>query len=458
MIQHKKDSVQVPPHSREAEQSVLGALMLDNKVWDRVADRLSSIDFYVQEHRLLFEAIEELAQKDRPFDVLTITDVLKNKNKLEEAGGEAYIYELANNTPSAANAETYADLVRERSILRQLISIATTISDEALHFEGRDVKSILDRAEQKIFQIAQRRARWQGPEKISALLAQATDRIDTLYHSGAAIAGLATGFKDFDEMTSGLQDGELVIVAGRPSMGKTTFAMNIAQYTALREEKPVLVFSMEMPGDALAMRLMSSWARIDQLKLRTGKLSDEDWPRIGSAVGALSEAKLYIDDVAALTPTEVRSRARRLAREHDGLSLIVLDYIQLMQVPTIRDNRVAEISEISRSLKALSKELNVPVIALSQLNRGLEQRHDKRPIMSDLRESGALEQDADLIAFIYRDEVYNEDSPDKGLAEIIIGKHRNGPIGKIRLTFLGQFTRFENFSPQDVVIEPPFST
>jgi len=448
---------QVPPHSRDAEQSVLGALMLDNKVWDRIADRLSSLDFYLQEHRLLFEAIEELAKKDRPFDVLTITDILKNKNKLETAGGEAYIYELANNTPSAANAETYADLVRERSILRQLISIATHISDEALHFEGRDVKSILDQAEQNIFQIAEQRARGQGPEKISALLARATDRIDKLYHAGCSITGLATGFKDFDEMTSGLQNGELVIVAGRPSMGKTTFAMNIAQYAALKEEKPVLVFSMEMPGDALAMRMMSSWARIDQLKLRTGKLTDEDWPRIGSAVGALSEAKLYIDDAAALTPTEIRSRARRLAREHSGLSLIVVDYVQLMQVPTIRDNRVAEISEISRSLKALAKELNIPIVALSQLNRGLEQRHDKRPVMSDLRESGALEQDADLIVFIYRDEVYNEESSDKGLAEIIIGKHRNGPIGKVRLAFLGQYTRFENFTSQNEVIESPFA-
>ena len=323
------------------------------------------------------------------------------------------------------------------------------MSHQALTHKGQDVKLILDQAERSIFQISEHRQRGEGPQKITTLLAKAADRVDTLYHSDATLTGLETGFKDFDQLTSGLQSSELVIIAGRPSMGKTTFALNIAQHAALApDEKPVLVFSLEMPGDALAMRMLSAWARIDQLKLRTGKFTENDWPRFSSAVGALSEAKLYIDDTPALSPIELRSRARRLAREHNGLSLIVVDYIQLMQIPSIRENRTAEISEISRSLKALAKELDVPIIGLSQLNRSLEQRHDKRPVMSDLRESGALEQDADLIVFIYRDEVYHEDTMDKGISEIIVGKHRNGPIGKVKLTFLGQFTRFENFSSE----------
>jgi replicative DNA helicase len=439
--------VKILPYSYEAEQSVIGALMLDNKSWDRIVDRIASTDFYRKEHRYLFEAIETLAKKSTPFDVLLVTDLLKSQGKLEHVGGESYIYTLANNTPSSANAEAYADVVRERSILRQLISASSIVSHQALSHRGQDVQLILDQAEKLIFQISVQRQRGEGPQKISSLLAKAADRVDTLYHSDAAITGLATGFKDFDELTSGLQEGELTIIAGRPAMGKTTFALNIAQHAALLENtKPVLVFSLEMPGDALAMRMLSAWARIDQLKLRTGKFAENDWPRFGSAVGALSEAKLYIDDTPSLSPVELRSRARRLAREHDGLSVIVIDYIQLMQIPGIRENRTAEISEISRSLKALAKELNIPVIGLSQLNRSLEQRHDKRPVMSDLRESGALEQDADLIVFIYRDEVYHEDTMDRGIAEIIVGKHRNGPVGKVKLTFLGQFTRFENFS------------
>ena len=446
---NKTNMTKTLPYSYDAEQSVLGALMLDNKTWDRIADRISSADFYMKEHRCLFEAIETLAQKNTPFDVLLVTDLLKSQGNLDLVGGEAYIYSLANNTPSAANATAYADLVRERSILRQLISASNTVSHEALTYKGQDVQVILDQAEKLIFQISENRQRGEGPQTISTLLAKAAERVDTLYHSDATITGLETGFKDFDQITSGLQNGELIIIAGRPAMGKTTYALNIAQHAALcKDTKPVLVFSLEMPGDALAMRMLSAWARIDQLKLRTGKFNKDDWPRFGSAVGALSEAKLYIDDTPALSPMELRSRARRLAREHDGLSLIVIDYIQLMQISGMRENRAAEISEISRSLKALAKELNIPVIGLSQLNRSLEQRHDKRPVMSDLRESGALEQDADLIVFIYRDEVYNEETMDKGIAEIIIGKHRNGPIGKVRLTFLGQFTRFENFSPE----------
>lgn len=438
------DKLKIFPHSNEAEQSVIGALMLDNKTWDRIVDRISSNDFYRESHRIIYEVICELAKRSRPFDVLTVSEALKEVNKLEAIGNEIYLFELAKNTPSAANAIAYADIVRERSILRQLISVANEIADTAYHPDGRQYLELLDHAEQKIFKIADQGARGSGPVNITEFLAKATDRIDTLYHSNKSVTGLSTGFADFDELTSGLQQGDLIIVAGRPSMGKTAFAMNMAENAAIKSRMPVLVFSMEMPGEQLALRMMSSLGRIDQHRVRNGRLHDEDWPRITSAVSMLSEAPMYIDDTPALSPAEVRARARRVAREHGDLGLVVIDYLQLMQVPGNRENRTTEISEISRSLKALAKELNVPVIALSQLNRSLEQRHDRRPVMSDLRESGAIEQDADLIAFIYRDEVYNEDSPDKGTAEIIIAKQRNGPIGKVRLTFLGQYTVFEN--------------
>lgn len=435
------------PHSQDAERSVLGALMLDNRAWDRVSDGLNEIDFYRKEHRLIFQAMEELAKRSQPFDVLTIAEALKTKDLLEAAGGEAYLYELAQNTPSAANVKAYADIVSERAILRSLIETGTDIANSAFQTEGRDVKELLDAAESQIFKIAEQREHGTGPVPISELLAQATDRIDTLYRSGKSITGLATGFTDFDKMTSGLQPGDLIIVAGRPSMGKTVLGMNIAEHAAIKEEKPVLVFSLEMPSEAIALRLMSSLGRIDQHRIRTGRLNDDDWPRVTSAVSMLSEANLFVDDTPALTPNEVRSRARRLAREQGGLSLIVIDYLQLMQVHGSKESRAVEVSEISRSLKGIAKELNVPLIALSQLNRSLESRTDRRPVMSDLRESGSLEQDADVIAFIYRDEVYHEDTPDKGIAEIIIRKHRNGPIGDFRLTFLGKYTRFENFSP-----------
>lgn len=438
--------LKIPPHSVEAEQAVLGGLMLDNSAWDRIADRVREPDFYRSDHRLVFNALAELARQEKPFDVLTVSEALKNLNKLEDAGGEIYLFQLAKNTPSAANITAYADIVRDRSVLRQLVATANEVADLAYHPEGRATSEILDEAERKVFTIAEQKTRGEGPMNLSEYLTMATERIDTLYHSEGELAGLSTGFNDFDEMTSGLQDGDLVIVAGRPSMGKTTFAMNIAENAAIKGDKPVLVFSMEMPGDHLALRMMSSLGRIDQHKVRTGKLADDDWPRLTSAVSMLSEAKMFIDDTPALSPTEVRARARRVARQH-GIGLIVLDYLQLMQIPSSKEGRTQEISEISRSLKAIAKELSVPVIALSQLNRSLEQRNDKRPVMSDLRESGAIEQDADLIAFIYRDEVYNEDSPDKGSAEVIIAKQRNGPIGKVRLTFLGQYTRFENFVP-----------
>ncbi|HBY55688.1 MAG TPA: replicative DNA helicase, partial [Coxiellaceae bacterium] len=393
--------------------------------------------------KLIFRVMEGLGRRNQPFDVLTLTESLKTIGELENAGGEIYLFELANNTPTVANIAAYAEIVRERSVLRQLIEVSGDIADVAFNPEGRETKEILDQAESKIFKIAEQRSRGQGPIDISTLLAKTTERIDVLYHSEETITGISTGFSDLDEMTSGLQKGDLVIVAGRPSMGKTTLAMNIVEHAAIKSKKPVLVFSMEMPGESLAMRMMSSLGHIDQHKIRTGKLHDEDWPRLTSAVSMLSEATLYIDDTPSMSPAELRARARRITRMNKDIGLIVIDYLQLMQIPGFKEGRVSEITEISRTLKALAKELNVPVLALSQLNRSLEQRTDKRPQMSDLRESGAIEQDADVILFIYRDEVYHEESPDKGIAEIIIAKQRNGPIGKVRLTFLGQYTRFE---------------
>jgi len=439
-------SLKLPPHSIQAEQSVLGGLMLDNQMWDSIADRVGEEDFYRKDHRLIFCAIRDLADKQDPFDVITLSDLLAQAGKLEDAGGLAYLGTLAKDTPSAANIVAYTDIVRERSVLRQLVHVGTEISNVALQPEGRETAEILEYAEQKVFEIAEQRQRGStGFMPIKTLLSTAVDRIETLFQQEGSLTGASTGFNDFDEKTSGLQRSDLIIVAGRPSMGKTSFAMNIAENVAIKGDKPVAVFSMEMPGDQLAMRMMSSLGRIDQHKVRTGNLDDDEWPRMTSAINILAEAKLFIDDTPALSPTDVRSRARRLVREHGPLGLIVLDYLQLMQSPGYGENRVNEISHISRSLKALAKEMDVPVVALSQLNRNLEQRTNKRPVMSDLRESGSIEQDADVIAFIYRDEVYNEDSPDKGTAEIIIAKQRNGPIGTTRLTFLGQYTRFENY-------------
>lgn len=451
-VQHKPiasthtDLLKVPPHSIEAEQSVLGGLMLDNRVWDDVADRLSEQDFYRHDHRLIYRVMVKLATQDKPLDLLTVGEALRELHELDNAGGEVYLFELANNTPSVANINAYADIVRERSVLRQLIAAANDISTQAFHSEGRTSAELLDSAEQRIFSIGEQNNHSGGPVSVNEFLAKTMERIDTLANSEDPITGISTGYHDLDEMTSGLQRSDLVIIAGRPSMGKTTFAMNIAEHVVMKSKLPVLLFSMEMPGESIVMRLLSSLSRIDQLKIRTGRIDEHDWPRIISTVSMLSEAPLYIDDTPALSPTELRARARRLVKEHGQPGLIVIDYLQLMHLPGHNENRTAEISEISRSLKSLAKELNVPVIALSQLNRGLEQRADKRPVMSDLRESGAIEQDADLIVFIYRDEVYNENTPDKGIAEIIIAKQRNGPIGKVRLTFLGQFTCFENFT------------
>jgi len=440
----------VPPHSLQAEQSVLGGLMLDQDAWDRIADRINEEDFYRKEHRLIFRAIRNLTEDNSPSDVVTVSERLEQRGQLKEAGGMTYLTSLAEETPSAANIIAYADIVRERAILRQLAHAGTEIVDSAFHPEGREVDELLEIAEQKVFRISDQRQRNDaGFRAIKGILAKAVDKIQELYEKGGSVTGVSTGFIDLDQMTAGLQPADLIIVAGRPSMGKTTFAMNIAENVAIKEQLPVAVFSMEMPGDHLAMRMMSSLGRIDQHRLRIGQLEDEEWPRMTSAINILAGTKLFIDDTPALTPTDLKARARRLVRENGQLGLIVIDYLQLMQCPGAGENRTAEISEISRSLKGLAKELNVPVIALSQLNRNLEQRPNKRPVMSDLRESGSLEQDADVIIFIYRDEVYNEDSADKGTAEIIIGKQRNGPIGTIRLTFLGQYTRFENFTQPD---------
>ncbi|PCH86120.1 MAG: replicative DNA helicase [Piscirickettsiaceae bacterium] len=446
-MQDPVESLRIPPHSLQAEQSVIGGLMLDNQCWDVVADQVAPEDFYRKDHRLIFEAISNLAKLDEPFDVVTISEVLEQSGELDNVGGLAYLGTLAKDTPSAANIKSYASIVRQRSVRRQLIHIGNEISDSGFDTGSKDISTLLDEAETKVFKIAEQGAKGQkGFEPIKDLLAKAVERITDLHEHGNSITGVSSGFKDLDEMMSGLQPADLIIVAGRPSMGKTSFAMNLAENVGIQSGMPVAVFSMEMPGDSLAMRMMSSLGRIDQHKVRTGQLEDDEWPRMQSSINLLAEAKIFIDDTAALSPIEVRARSRRLMKEHGQLGLIVLDYLQLMQSPSSNESRVAEISDISRSLKALAKELNVPVVALSQLNRNLEQRPNKRPVMSDLRESGSIEQDADVIIFIYRDEVYNDDSPEKGIAEIIIGKQRNGPIGTCRLTFLGQYTRFENYA------------
>lgn len=449
-------ALKVPPQSIESEQSVLGGLMLANEAWDNVADILSEEDFYRRDHGLIFRAISKLSGQSSPFDIVTLSEQLNSLDQLEQIGGLAYLSTLVQNTPSAANIKAYAAIVRERSILRQLVQVGTEVCSSVYSREGRSSAELLDNAEKMVFDIADKGARGKGGfASIKDLLVGAVERIDTLYHSNETLTGIPTGWDDIDRRTSGLQRSDLLIVAGRPSMGKTSFAMNIAEHAAIKAGVTTAVFSMEMSSEQLAMRMMSSLGRIDQSKVRSGKLDESDWPRLTHAVSMLSEAPIFIDDTPALSPNELRARSRRLKREHN-LGLIVIDYLQLMQVKGSSENRVNEISEISRSLKALAKELDVPVIALSQLNRSLEQRPNKRPIMSDLRESGAIEQDADIIAFIYRDEVYNEDTPDKGIAEIIIAKHRNGPIGIDRLTFQGRYTRFENFM-QDVYNDEGFA-
>ena len=440
----------LPPQALEAEQSLLGGLLLDNRRWDEVSDEVGTTDFYNRSHRLIYDAVRALQGKNEPADVITVSEWLEQNGKLEDAGGLAYIGTLASNTPSTANILNYARIVRERAILRSLISAANEISETAYSPEGKTPREVLDHAEKLVFDISEHDGRRrQGFATIQELLTRSVDHIEELYESKESVTGMPTGFTDLDEMTAGLQRGDLVVVAGRPSMGKTAFAMNVAEYVALEKNLPVAVFSMEMPGEQLAMRLLSSIGRINSNKVRTGRLGDDDWPRLTSAVGLLDKAPIFVDDTAGLNPLDLSSRARRLFREHDSLGLVVVDYLQLMQSMENNENRATEISNITRALKMLAKELNVPVMVLSQLNRSLEQRPNKRPIMSDLRESGAIEQDADVIFFVYRDEVYNEESEQKGRAEIIIGKQRNGPIGMVSLTFLGEFTRFENYVSQD---------
>jgi replicative DNA helicase len=445
------DEIKLPPHSIEAEQSVLGGLLLESSALDKIADLITGEDFYRKEHRLIYQQIVRLSELAKAIDVITVAEALEIAGKLSDVGGLPYLGGLAQNVPSAANVRRYGEIVRERSIMRKLVEVGSDIAGSAYNPTGRDAAQLLDEAEKKVFEIAEAGSRGkQGFMSMPPLLTQVVEKIETLYgrDNSSDVTGMATGFTDLDRMTSGLQPGDLVIVAGRPSMGKTAFSINIAENVALDSKLPVAIFSMEMGASQLATRMLGSVGKLNQHDLRTGKLQDDDWGRLTHALGRLNDAPIFIDESAALSALEIRARSRRLSRQHGKLGLIVVDYIQLMgsNAGKASENRATEISEMSRSLKALAKELQVPVVALSQLNRSLEQRPNKRPVMSDLRESGAIEQDADLILFIYRDEVYNSDSPDKGKAEIIIGKQRNGPIGKVELAFRGEYTRFDNLA------------
>lgn len=448
------ERAKVPPHSMEAEQSVLGGMMLDNNAWDVVSEIVVDSHFYSGNHRNIFRTMQKLIDLGRPIDVVTLSEELDRTGELEACGGLEYLVDLASNTPSASNIRAYSEIVRDRALLRQMISVSNEINDSAFFPEGRGAEEILNEAESKIFQIAEDRPNQGGPQGVNPLLKEAVERIDELFGNSDSLTGVTTGFDDLDEATGGMQKSDLIIVAARPSMGKTTFAMNLVENALMASNKPVLVFSLEMPAAQLVTRMLSSLGRINQTKVRNGQLEDDDWPKLTAAVNMLKNKPLFIDDQAGISPNEMRTRARRIVREHGPLSMIMVDYLQLMQIKTGKvESRTNEISEISRSLKAIAKEMECPVIALSQLNRSLEQRPNKRPVNSDLRESGAIEQDADVIMFIYRDEVYNEDSPEKGVAEIIIGKQRNGPIGTTRLAFIGKFTRFENLA-RDYQIPP----
>lgn len=446
----EEDVLRLPPQAIEAEQSILGSMMLDNRVIDEISSELEVRDFYRNDHQLIFNEIVSLDERGEAADVVTVSESLTHAGEIDQVGGLAYLGALAKNTPNTGNVKSYAKIVRDRAILRRLIESANDIIQKSYQPEGRSPEEILDFAESVIFEIAKNNNQAKaGFRKIDGLLAEAVDRIEELFNTKQAVTGVPTGFTDLDKKTSGLQGGDLVIVAGRPSMGKTSFAMNLVEYAAINQDLPVAVFSMEMPGAQLATRLLASLSRVNSGKLRTGQLDSEDWPKLTSAVGILQDKNIYIDDTPALSPLEVRTRARRLAAEHEhGLGLIMLDYLQLMRGNDTGggENRTMEISNITRSLKGLAKELDCPIIVLSQLNRSLEQRPNKRPVMSDLRESGAIEQDADVIMFIYRHEVYEPETDQKGLAEIIIGKQRNGPIGTVRLAWLGEFTRFENYA------------
>jgi replicative DNA helicase len=443
------DGLSPPPHSIEAEQAVLGALMIEKSAWDQVADVVTAEDFYRPDHRLIFEAVGELTAAGQPADVVTVSEHLERRSRLVDAGGLAYLGTLAADTPTAANARSYALIVRERAMLRRLIAAGREIASLGFSDDGRSPRDLVDHAEGLVFEIAEQGVRsGGGAVRVSALLPPLIDKIDEWHSNPDKLRGLATGFTDFDHKTGGLRPGDLIIVAGRPSMGKTTLAVNMAEFAAVSPDTKgsVAIFSMEMPSEQLVTRMLASIGHVPLNSIRSGRISDEDWVRITAATSQLSEARIFIDESPALTPTDLRARARRLKREH-GLDLVVVDYLQLMQVPGTKENRATEIAEISRGLKALAKELAVPVIALSQLNRSVEQRNEKKPVMSDLRESGSLEQDADMILLIYRDEVYDRNTTKKGIAEIDLAKHRNGETGTFLLTFQGQYTRFVNYAP-----------
>jgi replicative DNA helicase len=446
----KIDALRVPPQSVEAEQAVIGGLMLAPEALDRVGDFLGEDDFYRRDHRLIFRAIRELSEKSKPFDAVTLGEWFDANGLADQIGGTGYLIELAATTPSAANIRSYAEIVREKAVLRQLIEVGTGIVNDGFKPEGRESSEVLAQAEMAVFKIAEQGRRGRADfVPLREAMKEAFQLLQERYENQGNVTGLPTGYTDLDEMTAGLQPSDLIILAARPAMGKTTLALNIAEFAALKTKKAVAVYSMEMSASQLAFRLISSIGRVNATRLRTGQLEDEDWSRVNMAIKMLSDVKVFIDDTPALSPDVLRSKARRIKREHD-LGLIVIDYLQLMTVPGTGENRATEISEISRSLKALAKELHVPVIALSQLNRGLESRTDKRPVMADLRESGAIEQDADIIMFIYRDEYYHKDSQDKGLAEVIIGKQRNGPTGTVKLKFFGEYTRFDNLARDSV--------
>ncbi|APC19648.1 replicative DNA helicase (plasmid) [Pseudomonas frederiksbergensis] len=442
------EAFRIPPHSIEAEQAVLGGLLLDNSTFESMIDLVSADDFFLADHRTIFHAISTLADRGMAFDVVTLHDQLSSETQLEQPGHLNYLRELLANTPSIANIESYASLIRERAKLRQIISTCDDITHNALSPNGRTAPDLIEDAERRMLMLVNSSRKRGGPKAVTQLLTRAKKKIDARSKSAKAITGLSSGFSDLDRKIDGFQPADLIIVAGRPSMGKTTFAMNLVENAVLQGEKPVLVYSLEMPGESLIMRMLASLGRVDLTKFRSGRLEDNDWPRLSSAIDLLNDRKLFIDDTSSISPSEMRSRTRRIVREHGELALIMVDYLQLMQIPGASGlNRTNEISEISRSLKALAKEFNCPVVALSQLNRSLEQRPDKRPVNSDLRESGAIEQDADVIMFVYRDEIYHPDTKFKGTAEIIIGKHREGPTGFCRLNFLDRFTRFESLLP-----------
>ena len=443
------ENLKLPPHSIEAEQSLLGGLLIDNSALDQVGDTISSKDFYRQDHRLIFIHINNLINSDNPADVVTVAESLEKNSELASIGGISYLGSLAENMPSVANIRGYAKIIRDNSILRNLITVGSEIVEGAFLPKGKDAQQLLDEMEAKLFSIAEAQSNRLGYKDFQKVIADVVRNLEERGQNPETVTGLSTGFVDLDNLTTGLHGGELVIIAGRPSMGKTALAMNIAESCAVDQNKAVAIFSMEMGSEQIVTRLLGSVAKVDQQKMRTGKMDDDDWAKIANGLGRLNEAPLFIDEGSALNSYELRARARRLDRSIEGgLGLIVVDYIQLMSPlgGPQGENRATEISEISRSLKSLAKELNIPVVALSQLNRNVDSRPDKRPQMSDLRESGAIEQDADVIMFIYRQVVYSKDPADEGIAEIIVAKQRNGPIGDVKLTFVGEHTRFENYA------------